>query len=102
MKCTLVGYREVDYVNKAGKNVLGKNLYLMCGSARVDVFGKEVLEEFVRDELVGSQPLRLDCEIDIEYGRGYQGKATVIAVTQESVAVPSADTLPFEPVKKAK
>ena len=82
MQHTLIGYQKKDYVSKAtGKQVNGVNLFLACQSSYADVEGQEVCTEFVKPELVNGFPLTVGGKYDIEFGKGFGGKAVVARIT---------------------
>lgn len=83
MRCVLAGFQHKDYLSKAsGKQVQGTNLFFVCPSSYDDVQGQEVCTEFVRPEILQGVNLAPGGTYELEYGKGYGGKAVVTSITQ--------------------
>ena len=75
---TLVGYRKVSYTQKTtGKLVEGYNLYMVVPPTMDGTIGHEVINEFVKPEIVASVDLKVGMNCEIVYGKGFGGKAVV-------------------------
>ncbi len=85
-KCILVGYQLKDYFSKASnRQVQGYNLHLVgpAASASTDaqaLKGSEVSTEFVRPDMVQGVQLAVGNAYDVEYGKGFNGRAVVAAI----------------------
>lgn len=94
-KCILVGYQLKDYFSKASnRQVQGYNLHLVGPAALAStdaqaLKGSEVFTEFVRPDIVQGVQLAVGNAYDVEYGRGFNGKASVAAVHPLIEATPA-------------
>ena len=87
VKCVLAGFQHKDYVSKTSNaRVIGCNLFLIGPRAQDSqdyqaMHGSEVFTEFVRPDVFQGVQLAVGGLFDVEYGRGFNGKASVIALS---------------------
>ena len=74
MKCTLVGFKTLNFTDDEGEKVEGKNVYLAYPDD--DVIGCACDRTFIRKNVFDSFGITddqladaVDCAVDVEYGR---------------------------------
>lgn len=76
----VVGVRRVDYTSKAGKRVIGYNVYVTYPAPSPDIEGDVAESIYLSDAVLGGRIPRVDSLIDVHYGRSASGMAYIMDV----------------------
>lgn len=78
MKCSFIGFKVIE--SKKG-DIFYKLFFTKDISKKDKGYGQECFDEFTSHDFCNYDDCLFPCDVDVEYSKGFDGKATVEDIT---------------------